>query len=234
MKYKRILLKLSGETLSGQGGFGVNPDAVMSVAREVRSVYSRKAQIAVVIGAGNFWRGATKNMDRVTADHIGMIATVMNALALGEALKKIGVPSVVQSAFAVSNFVDKFSAGRAVASLKNKKVVVFGGGIGKPFFTTDTTAAQRASEIKADVLLKATQVDGVYDSDPKKNKKAKRFSVLSFAEAIKRKLKVMDSTAFSICSKHNIPIIVFNFHKKGNLLKVLANPGIGTIIFRSY
>ena len=232
MKYKRILLKLSGETLSGKGGFGVNPDAVMAVAREVKAVYSRKAQVAVVIGGGNFWRGATKNMDRVTADHIGMIATVMNALVLGEALTKIGVPSVVQSAFAVSSFVDKFSAKRAIASLKSKKVVVFGGGIGKPYFTTDTTAAQRAAEIKAEVLIKATQVDGVYDDDPRKNKKAKRFATLSFAEAIKRKLKIMDNTAFSICRRHNIPIVVFNFHKKGSLLKVLDNPGIGTVVSR--
>ena len=232
MKYKRILLKLSGETLSGRGGFGVNPDAVLSVAREVKSVYDKNIQVAVVIGAGNFWRGATKSMDRVTADHIGMIATVMNALVLGEALKKLGVPSVVQSAFAVSNFVEKFSASKAVASLKSKKVVVFGGGIGKPFFTTDTTAAQRAAEIKADVLIKATQVDGVYDADPKKNKKAKRFSILSFAEALKRKLEIMDGTAFAICSRSNIPIIVFNFHKKGNLLKVLDNPKLGTVVLR--
>ncbi len=230
MKYKRILLKLSGETLSGKGGWGINSEALASLANEIKPVYAKKIQIGIVIGAGNIWRGASKKMDRVTADHMGMIATVMNALALKEALSKIGIPSVAQSAFVVSDFVEKYSPQKAIKYLKNNKVIVFGGGTGKPFFTTDTTAALRAREIKAGVILKATQVDGVYDSDPRKNKKAKRFSEISFNEALKRKLEVMDQAAFSICKKSHLPIIVFNFHKKGNLLKVLQDPSIGTIV----
>jgi len=230
MKYKRILLKLSGETLSGKGGWGINSGALSSLVKEIRPLFNKKIQIAIVIGAGNIWRGATKKMDRVTADHMGMIATVMNALALKESLSKNGIPATVQSAFVVSDFVEKYSPQKAVKYLKKNKVVVFAGGTGKPFYTTDTTAALRAKEIKADVLLKATQVDGVYDSDPQKNKKAKRFASLSFAEALKRKLKVMDATAFHICGKRHLPIIVFNFHKKGNLVKVLDDPSIGTIV----
>lgn len=230
MKYKRILLKLSGETLSGKGGWGINSEALASLVNEIKPVYAKKIQIGIVIGAGNIWRGASKKMDRVTADHMGMIATVMNALALKEALSKNGIPSVAQSAFVVSDFVEKYSPQKAIKYLKNNKVIVFGGGTGKPFFTTDTTAALRAREIKAGVILKATQVDGVYDSDPRKNKKAKRFSEISFNEALKRKLEVMDQAAFSICKKSHLPIIVFNFHKKGNLLKVLQDPSIGTIV----
>ena len=230
MKYKRILLKLSGETLSGRGGFGIDPEAVMAVAKEVKSVYLKGIEVAIVIGGGNFWRGATKNMQRGAADRIGMIATVMNAIVLNEALAEIGIPAVVQSAFVVSDFVQKFSKQKAVSFLKRKKIVIFAGGIGKPFFTTDTTAAKRASEIKADVLLKATQVNGVYSDDPKKNKSAKRFSALSFAEAIKKNLKIMDNSAFLICGKNDIPVIVFNFHKKGNISRVLESPEIGTVI----
>ncbi|MCX5781421.1 MAG: UMP kinase [Elusimicrobia bacterium] len=230
MKYKRILLKLSGEAMAGRDGIGINPDSVKSIAVEIKSAYEKNIQIGIVIGAGNIWRGASKNMDRVTADQIGMIATVMNALALKETLQKIGVSSEVQSAFTVSNFVKKYSKDKTMEYLKDKTVVIFAGGTGNPYFTTDTTAALRAAEIKADVLLKATQVDGVYDDDPKKNKNAKKFKTLSFSQAISKKLKVMDTAAFSLCSDNELPIIVFNFHKKGSLSKVLSGEDIGTIV----
>ncbi len=216
--------------MAGKDGIGINPDSVRSIAVEIKSAYKKNIQIGIVIGAGNIWRGASKNMDRVTADQIGMIATVMNALALKETLQKIGVSSEVQSAFTVSNFVEKYSKDKTMGYLKDKKVVIFAGGTGNPYFTTDTTAALRAAEIKAEVLLKATQVDGVYDDDPKKNKNAKKFKTLSFSQAISRKLKVMDTAAFSLCSDNELPIIVFNFHKKGSLSKVLSGQDIGTIV----
>lgn len=229
-RYQRILLKLSGEALSGKAGYGIDPDAVVNVAREIKNARRMKVQVGVVIGAGNIWRGAGKNMDRVTADQIGMIATVMNALALKEMLEKNGVPVAIQSAFTVSNFVEKFSKDRAREYLKKNTVVIFAGGTGNPYFTTDTTAALRAAEMNADVLLKATQVDGVYSNDPKKNKNATKYLTISFSKAISRKLKIMDTAAFSLCGDNNLPIIVFNFHKKGNLSKALSGKNVGTIV----
>ncbi|MFC1501539.1 UMP kinase [Elusimicrobiota bacterium] len=230
MKFKRVLLKLSGEALAGSKSSGIDIESVTSLAQEIKKAYLKKIQLGVVVGAGNIWRGAGKDMDRVTADQIGMVATVMNALALKQTLIKLGVPAVVQSAFNVSGFVEKYTSNKASQYLKTKNVVIFAGGTGNPYFTTDTTAALRAAEINADVLLKATQVDGVYTDDPKKNLNAKKYSKIGYEEAISKNLKIMDTSAFALCKENKLPIIVFNFHKSGNLAKVLSGKNIGTLV----
>ena len=226
--YTRILLKLSGETLAGSDAVGVDARACQSLAREIAGICRGGREIAVVIGGGNFWRGQGKRMDRVKADYMGMLATVMNAIALQDALTTHKVAARVFSAIPVPNVVEPYHQGRALAALKKKEVVILAGGTGSPFFTTDTTAALRAVELGAQVLLKATQVDGVYNADPKKDPHARRFASLSFDEAIQRRLKVMDITAFSLCREHSLPIIVFDFHKKGNLARAVRGAVIGT------
>ena len=228
-KNKRVLLKLSGETLSGNGK-SICSESLKAVINEIKSVLADKVELSIVVGAGNIWRGAGKEIDRVSADKMGMLATVMNAIAISESLKANGIKSVALSASGVSNFCETFSQAKADKYLKEGYVVVFGGGTGSPFFTTDTTAALRACEIKADILLKATQVDGVYTADPKKDPKAKKYDKLSYSEAISKNLKIMDISAFLLCMENNIDIYVFDFHKKGNLKKVLRKQKIGTIV----
>ena len=228
-KNKRVLLKLSGETLSGNGK-SICSESLKAVIGEIKSVLADKVELSIVVGAGNIWRGAGKEIDRVSADKMGMLATVMNAIAISESLKANGIKSVALAASGVSNFCETFSQAKADKYLKEGYVVVFGGGTGSPFFTTDTTAALRACEIKADILLKATQVDGVYTADPKKDPKAKKYDKLSYSEAINKNLKIMDISAFLLCMENNIDIYVFDFHKKGNLKKVLRKQKIGTIV----
>ena len=226
---KRVLLKLSGETLSGNGK-SICSESLQKVVDEIKSVLSKKVELSIVVGAGNIWRGARKEIDRVSADKMGMLATVMNAIAISEGLKSNGIKSVAFAASGVSNFCETFSQAKADKYLKEGYVVVFGGGTGSPFFTTDTTAALRACEIKADILLKATQVDGVYSADPKKDPKAKKYDRITYSEAINKNLKIMDISAFLLCMENDIDIYVFDFHKKGNLKKVLNKQKIGTIV----
>ena len=226
---KRVLLKLSGETLSGNGK-SICSESLQKVVDEIKSVLSKKVELSIVVGAGNIWRGAGKEIDRVSADKMGMLATVMNAIAISEGLKSNGIKSVALAASGVSNFCATFSQAKADKYLKEGYVVVFGGGTGSPFFTTDTTAALRACEIKADILLKATQVDGVYSADPKKDPKAKKYDRITYSEAINKNLKIMDISAFLLCMENDIDIYVFDFHKKGNLKKVLNKQKIGTIV----
>ena len=230
-KYKRVLLKLSGEILSGSKGYGIESSGLKVLTDEIKkAVNKNKVELALVVGGGNIWRGEGKSMDRVSADHIGMLATIMNAIALESSLKAVGIDAVVQSAINVSKLAKSYVTSDAIKYLKQGKIVIFAAGTGNPYFTTDTTAALRASEIKADIFLKATQVDGVYDSDPKKNSKAKKFSEISYSEAIKRNLKVMDTSAFSLCMENALPIMVFDFYKTGNLSKALSGMKIGTIV----
>jgi len=228
-KNKRVLLKLSGETLAGNGN-SVCVDSLQMIVDEIKSILSDKVELSIVVGAGNIWRGAGKAIDRVSADKMGMLATVINALAISESLKANGIKSVALSACGVSGFCETFSQTKADKYLKEGFVVVFGGGTGNPFFTTDTTAALRASEIKADIILKATQVDGVYTADPKKDRMATKYDKISYNEAINKNLKIMDLSAFLLCMENNIDIYVFDFHKKGNLKKVLDGQNIGTIV----
>ena len=225
---KRVLLKLSGEALSGDGQ-SINEKSLGRTAAEIKSACAANVvQLAIVIGAGNIWRGAGKVIERVTADKMGMTATVMNALALGDALKNAGLKSKAFCASGVSGFVKNFDRDEAVRCIEKGYIIIFAGGTGNPYFTTDTTAALRAAEIKADILLKATQVDGIYDDDPKKNKKAVKFDKLTFKEAIDKNLKIMDTEAFSICMQADISISVFDFYKNGNFRKILNGEKIGT------
>ncbi len=232
-RYRRVLLKLSGESLQGEDGFGIDWAAVNRIAREVREVRRTGVQLALVIGGGNLWRGITAEgtgMDRVTADYMGMIATVMNGLALQNALENAGVPTRLQTAIEMQKIAEPFVRRRAIRHLEKGRVIIFGGGTGSPFLSTDTTASLRAAEIEADVILKATKVDGVYDSDPKKNPKARRFDRISYAEAIARRLKVMDTTAFSMCMESHIPIIVFNMFRTGNIKRAVLGQKVGTLV----
>lgn len=228
-KNKRILLKLSGETLSGNNK-SICSESLQMIADEIKTILSDKVELSIVVGAGNIWRGAGKEIERVSADKMGMLATVMNAIAISEILKSNDIKSVVLSAFGVTNFCETFTQTKADKYLKEGYVVVFAGGTGSPFFTTDTTAALRASEIKADMILKATQVDGIYTADPKKDSTATKYDKISYQEAINKNLKIMDVGAFSLCKENDIAIYVFDFHKKGNLKKVLDGQNIGTIV----
>ncbi|MEG2327790.1 MAG: UMP kinase [Akkermansia sp.] len=232
--YKRILLKLSGEALRSPGSMdNISPEIVARIAAEIAEAHKSGVQIALVVGGGNFWRGAkasVRGMDRATADYVGMLATVMNSLALQSALEQANVSCIVQSAIEMKNVADPFIRIKAREELRKGTIVIFAAGTGNPFFSTDTTAALRASEINADVVMKATSVDGVYDADPKKFPEAKRFDTISFQECITRQLKVMDSTAFTLCMDNKKPIIVFDMHNQGNITKALLGDTIGTII----
>ena len=229
MKNKRVLLKLSGETLADNDN-PICTQSLQNIANEIKTVLHNELELSIVVGAGNFWRGAGKQINRVSADKIGMLATVMNAIAISESLKTNGIKSVVLCASGVTNFCETFSQQKADKYLNEGYVVIFAGGTGNPFFTTDTTAALRASEIKADIILKATQVDGVYTADPKKDKTATKYDKISYQEAINKNLKIMDISAFLLCMENDIEIYVFDFYKKGNLKKVLDGQSIGTSI----
>lgn len=232
-KYKRILLKLSGEALAGQGNIGIDPDKAEAIAKQVASVVEMGVQLAIVIGAGNLWRGRTgieRGMDRATADYMGMLGTVMNALALMDAIERGGAEVRVQSAIEMRAVAEPYIRRRAIRHLDVGRVVIFGAGTGNPYFSTDTTAALRAMEIDADVVIKATKVDGIYDSDPKKNPNAKRFEHLSYIDALNMRLAVMDSTAISLCMENNLPIIVLDFWQKDALKNALLGKRTGTLI----
>jgi uridylate kinase len=232
-KYSRVLLKLSGEALGGEGGHSINPEAVNNMAEQIREVRDLGVQVVIVLGGGNIFRGlagSEKGIERATGDYMGMLATVINSLALQDALEKLDVATRVQTAITMSQVAEPFIRRRAVRHLEKGRVVIFGGGTGNPFFSTDTAAALRANEIGAEVILKATKVDGIYDSDPKKNPKATRFSQITYLEALQKQLKVMDSTAFSLCMDNRMPIIVFDLFKPHNLKRVVMGEKVGTLV----
>ena len=232
-QFYRILLKLSGEALGDEHGVGIRPAAVHHMAAQIREVRELGVQVVVVVGGGNIFRGISGSehgTERATGDYMGMLATVINALALQDALEKIGSPTRVQSAIAMSQVAEPFIRRRAVRHLEKGRVVIFGGGTGNPYFSTDTAAALRANEIGAEVILKATKVDGIYDSDPKKNSKAKRFTQITYLDALQKRLKVMDSTAFSLCMDNKMPIIVFDSFKPHNLRRVVLGEKVGTLV----
>lgn len=232
-KYKRILLKLSGEALAGSNGFGIDPDKAETIAKRVTEVVHMDIQLAIVIGAGNLWRGRTgieRGMDRATADYMGMLGTVMNALALMDAIERDGVETRVQSAIEMRAVAEPYIRRRATRHLDLGRVVIFGGGTGNPYFSTDTAAALRAMEIGANVVIKATKVDGIYEEDPKLNPKAKRFDHLTYIEALNMRLAVMDSTAISLCMENDLPIIVLDFWQKEALKNALLGNPVGTLI----
>lgn len=231
--YQRVLLKLSGEALMGDLGYGIDPTIVQAVAQEVSEVVASGVQVAIVVGGGNIFRGvkaSAKGMDRATADYMGMIATVMNAMALQDALEQKGVQTRVQTAIAMQEVAEPYIRRRAIRHLEKGRVVVFGAGSGNPFFTTDTAAALRAAEIDANVIFKATKVDGIYDSDPHLNPGAKRFESLTFTHVLNQDLRVMDTTAIAMCRENNIPIIVFNLLERGNIQRVVAGEKVGTYV----
>jgi uridylate kinase len=232
-KYKRILLKLSGEALGGPDGLNISAPAVASMAEQIREVREMGVQVVVVVGGGNIFRGLSgskRGIERATGDYMGMLATVINALALQDALEKLGVPTRVQSAISMAQVAEPFIRRRAVRHMEKGRVVIFGGGTGNPYFSTDTTAALRANEIGAEVVLKATKVDGIYDSDPKENSKAKRYSQITYTEALQKQLKVMDSTAFSLCMDNKKPIVVFDLFRPHNLKRVILGEKVGTLV----
>ena len=232
-KYRRILLKLSGEALGGPTGLNICPQAVAGMAEQIREVRDLGVQVVVVVGGGNIFRGLSgskRGIERATGDYMGMLASVINGLALQDALEKIGVATRVQSAITMAQVAEPFIRRRAVRHLEKGRVVIFGGGTGNPYFSTDTAAALRANEIGAEVVLKATKVDGIYDSDPKENPKAKRYSQIRYTEALQRQLKVMDSTAFSLCMDNQMPIIVFDLFRPHNLKRVVMGEQVGTLV----
>ncbi len=232
-RYKRVLLKLSGEALQGKRGYGLDPHVLKSVAREVRDAVKAGVEVGIVVGGGNIFRGVegvAQGMERATADYMGMLATVINALALQDALEKEGVETRLQSAIRMDEVAEPFIRRRAIRHLEKGRVVLFAAGTGNPFFTTDTAAVLRAVQIGAEVILKATNVDGVYDSDPKKNPNARLFKRLTYLEVLERGLKVMDAAAVSLSMDNNLPIIVFNAHKKGNIRKALLGQRVGTVV----
>lgn len=232
-KYKRILLKLSGEALAGKSGFGIDVDEAESIAKRIKEVHDTGMQIAVVIGAGNLWRGKQgldRGMDRSTADYMGMLGTVMNAMALMDALEREGVITRVMSAIEMRAIAEPYIRRRATRHLEKGRVVIFGAGTGNPFFSTDTAAALRATEIEADVVIKATKVDGVYDSDPKKNPDAKKFDELTYIDVLNRRLQVMDSTAVTHCMENKLPILVVNLWDPHALLAALRGEAVGTLV----
>ncbi len=232
-KYKRILLKMSGEVLGGEAGLGICAEMVHDMAADIKEVRELGVEVVVVIGGGNIFRGlqgTEKGIERATGDYMGMLATIINSLALQDALEKQGVQTRVQSAISMSQVAEPFIRRKAVRHLEKGRVVIFGGGTGNPYFSTDTAAALRANEIGANVILKATKVDGIYDSDPKKNPKAKRFTQISYLDALQKQLKVMDSTAFSLCMDNKMPIIVFDFFKEHNLKRVVMGEKVGTLV----
>ena len=232
---KRVLLKLSGEALMEEGSRGINPAALRSIAAEIKeAVKATKCELAIVIGGGNIWRGVRDGggiIDRVNSDNMGMLATIINSLALQSALEDIAVPTRVLTSINVYELAEPFIKRKAIRHLEKGRVVIFAGGTGNPFFTTDTAAALRASEIKADLVLKATQVEGVYDSDPKKNPKAKLITKITYDEAIKKGLQFMDTAALALCLENKFPLCVFNLHKKGNIKLAVSGKKIGTTIY---
>ena len=229
--YKRVLLKLSGEALAGEMKFGINNDVVNEIALSIKELHEMGVEVAIVIGGGNFWRGRTsEGMDRITADHIGMLATVMNSLAMQDALENIGVLTRVQNAIEMRQIAEPYIRRKAMRHLEKNRVVIFASGTGNPYFSTDTAAALRAAEIEAEVILLAKKVDGVYDSDPMINPEAKKFDRLSYIEVLKRGLKVMDSTATSLCMDNKIPIRVFGLNDSKNIIDVVQGKNIGTIV----
>ncbi|HLB25243.1 MAG TPA: UMP kinase [Nitrospirota bacterium] len=232
-KYKRVLLKLSGEALMGSQPYGIDPDVVEQVAREIKAVIEDGTELAVVIGGGNIYRGvaaSASGMERASADYMGMLATVLNALALQNNLEKMGVSTRVQSAIEMKELAEPYIRRRAVRHLEKKRVVIFAAGTGNPYFTTDTAAALRAMEIGAEVIIKATKVDGVYSADPMVDKKAKMYDELSYLEVLQRGLKVMDATAISLCMDNDLPIVVFSLRQSGNIRKVVQGRKVGTIV----
>jgi len=231
--YKRVLLKLSGEALMGDDSYGINRTVIERIVADVGEIVAMGVQVAVVIGGGNIFRGvapAAAGMDRVTADYMGMLATVMNAMALQDAMKRLGVESRVQSALNLEQVAEPYIRGKALRYLEEGKVVIFGAGTGNPFFTTDSAAALRGVEMNAEVVIKATKVDGIYTADPKKDKTATRYKTVSFDEAISRNLQVMDATALTLCRDQNMPIIVFNIFKDGALKRVILGQEEGTMV----
>ena len=231
--FKRILLKLSGEALAANQGFGVSNERIHGIAAEIAEVQKLGIQIAIVVGGGNFFRGVAqqaKDMDRVSADHMGMLATVINALALQDALEKQGVYTRVQSAIEMNQVAEPFIRRRAIRHLEKGRVVIFAGGTGNPYFSTDTAASLRAMEIKADAILKATKVDGIYDADPLKVDGARKFNHITYMEVLKLGLKVMDSTAISLCKDNNLPIVVFSLNHQGNIRRVVLGEKIGSMV----
>lgn len=232
-RYKRILLKLSGEALAGKLGYGIDPDIIRAIAVEIRGVVDLGVQVAIVIGGGNIFRGvaaSSMGMDRASADYMGMLATVMNSLALQDALEKAGVITRVQSAIEMQEIAEPYIRRRAVRHLEKGRVVIFGAGTGNPFFTTDTAASLRAIEIGAEIILKATKVDGVYNSDPAKNEDAVKYEQLTYLDVLKQGLRVMDSTATSLCMDNDLPILVFDLTTSGNIERVVCGDQIGTIV----
>lgn len=234
-KYKRIVLKISGEALQGKRGFGIDADVIVSIAEQIKDVWRLGVEVAVVIGGGNFFRGLeetiSKGMDRVIADYMGMLATVLNGLALQDALEKINVFTRVQTAIQMQELAEPYIRRRAIRHLEKKRVVIFVCGTGNPYFTTDTTAALRATEIGAEIILKATKVDGVYNKDPERHRDVKKYSKLRYIDVLKKGLKIMDATAISLCMDNNLPIVVFNLNRKGNIKKVVLGKRVGTLIY---
>lgn len=231
MHYKRILLKLSGEALMGNRQYGIDPERLAEYAQEIKSVIEEGIQVAIVIGGGNIFRGvagASKGMDRVQGDHMGMLATVINGLALQSALENAEVQTRLQTAIEINAVAEPFIRRRAIRHLEKGRVVIFGGGTGNPYFTTDSAAVLRAIEIKADIILKGTRVDGIYTADPEKDKDATKFDFITFSDVLKKGLKVMDTTAFTLSQENELPIIVFDMNTPGNLLKVVTGENIGT------
>jgi len=233
-RYSRIVLKVSGESLAGQTGYGIDAEMVSSIAEQVKEVVEMKVQVAIVVGGGNIWRGiagSAKGIDRATADYMGMLATVMNSLALQDALEKIGVPTRVQTSIAMQQIAEPYIRRRAIRHLEKGRVVIFAAGTGNPFFSTDTTAALRAAEIEAEVILMAkNKVDGVYSADPLKDANARKYDELTYLDVLNQNLGVMDSTASSLCMDNNIPLIVFSITEKGNIKRVVMGEKIGTIV----
>lgn len=231
MQYKRILLKLSGEALMGSRQYGIDPDRLAEYAQEIKSVTDKGIEVAIVIGGGNIFRGvagASKGMDRVQGDHMGMLATVINGLALQSACEDAGIQTRLQSAVKINEVAEPFIRRKAMRHLDKGRVVIFGGGTGNPYFTTDSAAVLRAIEIEADVILKGTRVDGIYTSDPEKDQKATKFDFITFDDVLRKGLKVMDTTAFTLSQENELPIIVFDMNKPGNLLRVVSGENIGT------
>lgn len=233
MKYKRVLLKLSGEALMGNQQYGIDPQRLNDYAEEIAAAHKAGAQIAIVIGGGNIFRGlqgASKGMDRIQGDYMGMLATVINSMAIQSALQSKGVRAVLLSGLYIDRIAESMSSSKAIRILEDDAVVVIGGGTGCPFFTTDTASALRAIEVKADIILKGTRVDGIYTADPEKDPTATKFETITYDEAYNRNLKIMDLTAFTMCKENDMPMLVFDMNKKGNLIKVLNGENIGTLV----
>ncbi len=233
LKYKRILLKLSGEALAGNLGQGINPQVIQQIAQDVAEAHRLGVQIGLVIGGGNIFRGVSasaQGMDRASSDYMGMLATVINALALQDALEKEGIPTRVQSAIAMAEIAEPYIRRKAIRHLEKGRIVIFGAGTGNPFFTTDTAASLRAMEISADIIMKATKVDGIYNKDPVKHSDAVKFDKINYIEVLNLGLQVMDSTAISLCMDHKLPILTFDLMKKGNILRAITGEEIGTLV----